>query len=128
MLYLDSDNIPALSLVGEGNIFDSLAYKRLGAFFWPDYWKTGATNPIWALMGVGCRDEWEVEAGQLVIDKKIHLDVLLLSQWMMEESRFRFWFNFSDGDKDVFRYAMLALRKRYAGTFCFFQISNIERR
>lgn len=63
--------------------------------------------------------------------------MLILAEWMMDSSRFKFWFkcvlvslfplpskngeltafffpcSFSDGDKDMFRYAMLALRKRW---------------
>ncbi|KAL8278623.1 hypothetical protein RQP46_008915 [Phenoliferia psychrophenolica] len=113
-------------------LWESKAYKRLGVMFWPDYWRTSADNPIWSIIGVPCRsfivsiagaltdssmvgrDEWEQEAGQIIIDKSQHLDGLLLSEWMMDSSRFKFWFNFSDGDKDMFRYSFLALRKRWA--------------
>lgn len=58
------------------------------------------------------RDEWEQEAGQMLIDKSKHLDVLLLAESMLKD--WKYWFQISDGDKDVFRYAMLALRKRWA--------------
>ncbi|GAA5911619.1 hypothetical protein JCM5296_001615 [Sporobolomyces johnsonii] len=95
-------------------LWEGKAYQRLGAMFWPDYWRTSADNPIWAILGVPCRDEWEQEAGQILIDKSKHLDALLLAEWMMDSSRFKFWFNFSDGDKDMFRFAFLALRKRWA--------------
>ncbi|POY72267.1 hypothetical protein BMF94_4701 [Rhodotorula taiwanensis] len=81
---------------------------------WPDYWRTQPDNPIWAIIGVPCRDEWEMEAGQILIDKAKHLDALLLAEWMMDRERFSYWFNFSDGDKDMFRFAFLALRKRWA--------------
>lgn len=37
---------------------------------------------------------------------------MLLSQRMLEE--WSFFFHFSDGDKDIFRFALLALRKRWA--------------
>ncbi|KAM0790329.1 hypothetical protein ACM66B_003214 [Microbotryomycetes sp. NB124-2] len=141
VLYLDSDNMPAASLAPLDSVnlkdahghpikqilranssetwgdptglWESKAYKRLGVMFWPDYWRTSADNPIWAMIGVPCRDEWEQEAGQILIDKSRHLDALLLSEWMMDSSRFNFWFNFSDGDKDMFRFAFLALRKRW---------------
>ena len=74
-------------------------------------------------------------AGQILVDKKLHLDALLLAEWMMESSRFKYWFkcvfsvslspflseadqsrigSFSDGDKDMFRFAFLAMRKRWA--------------
>ncbi|GAA5821126.1 hypothetical protein JCM11251_001976 [Rhodosporidiobolus azoricus] len=148
VLFLDSDNIPAASLMPldapvpasvlesaqnvtdpwtrltEGGrveevwgkptgLWEAKSYQRLGAIFWPDYWRTQTDNPIWALLGVPCRDEWEQEAGQILIDKKMHLDALYLAEWMMDSSRFKFWFNFSDGDKDMFRFSFLALRKRW---------------
>lgn len=59
-------------------MFEAAPYKRTRAMFWPDYWKTAASNPIWAILGVRCRDEWEMEAGQILIDKKFHLDAMLL--------------------------------------------------
>ncbi|GAA5875087.1 hypothetical protein JCM16303_005003 [Sporobolomyces ruberrimus] len=95
-------------------IWESKGYERLKVMFWPDYWRTSADNSIWSIIGVPCRDEWEQEAGQIIVDKKYHLDALLLAEWMMDSSRFKYWFNFSDGDKDMFRFAFLALRKRWA--------------
>jgi alpha 1,2-mannosyltransferase len=38
--------------------------------------------------------------------------MLLLAEHMLKD--WKYWFQISDGDKDVFRYAMLALRKRWA--------------
>ena len=100
VLYLDSDNMPVLPLVtapfNQTTIWDSKAFKRLGAVFWPDYWKTSADNPMWLIIGVPCRDEWEQEAGQILIDKSQHLDVLILVEWLMRTERFKFWYNFSD--------------------------------
>jgi len=93
-------------------LFSAPNYQRLGVYFTPDYWKTSASNPIWQIIGVQCRDEWEQEAGQILIDKRRHLDAMLLSLYMLTD--WKFWFYFSDGDKDVFRFAMLALRKRWA--------------
>ncbi|KAF8577361.1 glycosyltransferase family 71 protein [Ramaria rubella] len=109
VIYFDSDNLPAAN---PELLFDAPNYKRLGVFFAPDYWKTSASNPIWHIIGVQCRDEWEQEAGQIVIDKRRHLDAMLLSLYMLTD--WQYWFYFSDGDKDVFRFAMLALRKRWA--------------
>ncbi|EJU06345.1 hypothetical protein DACRYDRAFT_97827 [Dacryopinax primogenitus] len=109
VIYLDSDNIPAAD---PAILFDAPNYQRLGAMFWPDYWKTTPVNPIWQIIGVQCRDEWEQEAGQIIIDKRRHLDALLLSLYILLD--WKFWYYFSDGDKDVFRFAFLALRKRWA--------------
>ena len=43
---------------------------------------------MWAIMGVKCRNEWEMESGQMVIDKQRHLDVMLLVRYMMEHHDF----------------------------------------
>jgi hypothetical protein len=65
-------------------MFDAPNYVRLGLWATPDYWKTSANNPIWAIMGVKCRNEWEMETGQMFIDKKRHLDLFLLIKYMLE--------------------------------------------
>lgn len=77
----DSDSIPTRD---PEYMFDSPNYLRLGIFATPDYWKTSANNPMWAIMGVKCRNEWEMETGQMFIDKKLHLDVFLLVKYMLE--------------------------------------------
>lgn len=159
VLFLDSDNVPAASLMpldapipteildrakrdnrslenawdwtrSDGTqdeiwgkpagLWESKAYQRLGAMMWPDYCafststcfavlaaisadlfkssclsnagRTQPDNPIWAIIGVPCRDEWEMEAGQILIDKAKHLDALLLAEWMMDRERFSYWF------------------------------------
>ena len=48
-----------------------------------------------------------MEAGQIMIDKRRHMDALLLSNWMLDD--WEFWFKLSDGDKDIFRFAFLAV-------------------
>lgn len=115
VLFLDSDNYPAADV---GLLFDSKAYQRLGAFFWPDYWKETPINPVWQLIGVQCRDEWTQEAGVFLIDKARHLDALTMVDYMLKKHET--YYEFSDGDKDLFRFAMLALRKRWAvpGRIC----------
>ena len=106
-------------------MFDAPNYQRLGIWATPDYWKTSANTPIWAIMGVKCRNEWEMETGQMFIDKSKHMDTFKLIQYMLEHHDYVSpchqcscslpqWFYFSDGDKDIFRWAMLALRKRWA--------------
>jgi hypothetical protein len=52
-----------------------------------------------------------METGQMFIDKGRHLDVFILIRFMLEHHDYFFYY--SDGDKDIFRWAMLALRKRW---------------
>lgn len=108
VLYLDSDSIPARD---PEYMFDSPSFQRNKIWATYDYWKTSANNAIWPILGIRCRDEWEMEAGQIFVDKKYHLDVFLLTKFMLEHHEWFFYF--SDGDKDLFRWAMLALRKRW---------------
>ncbi|GAA5928911.1 uncharacterized protein JCM15063_004005 [Sporobolomyces koalae] len=109
ILYLDSDSIPARS---PEFLFDSIEFQEYGAVFWNDYWKDTAENAIWRILGIQCRDEWTMESGQVLIDKRKHSDALiLLEHWL---SDWKFWFQFSDGDKDLLRYAFLLLRKRWS--------------
>ncbi|TXT06091.1 hypothetical protein VHUM_03564 [Vanrija humicola] len=109
VLYLDSDSVPARD---PEYMFEAPGYERLGIFCTPDYWKTSGNSPMWAIAGVKCRDEWEMETGQMYIDKARHLDVFYLIKYMLYNHHY--WFYFSDGDKDIFRWAMLMLRKRWA--------------
>lgn len=60
IVFMDSDNYPAADLTP---LFGGKAYQRLGAAFWPDFWKESPVNPIWQLIGVQCRDEYSQEAG-----------------------------------------------------------------
>ncbi|BGP14209.1 hypothetical protein JCM10213v2_002152 [Rhodosporidiobolus nylandii] len=108
-LMLDSDSVPVRDPSG---LWDSPEFREMGVVLWPDYFKDQPENAIWSILGVQCRDEWTAEAGQLLIRKSQHLDVLLLVEHMLKD--WHFWFKLSDGDKDCFRYALLLLRKRWA--------------
>ncbi|BGO98054.1 hypothetical protein NBRC10513v2_002054 [Rhodotorula toruloides] len=109
VLLLDSDNIPARDPTF---LFESAEFREMGVILWPDFFKDQPENAIWSILGIQCRDEFTVEAGQVLVRKSDHFDALLLVEHMLKD--WRFWFQFSDGDKDLFRYALLALRKRWA--------------
>ncbi|GAA5982409.1 hypothetical protein JCM11641_006974 [Rhodosporidiobolus odoratus] len=109
VLMLDSDSVPVRSVEG---LWESREFQTMGVVLWPDYFKDQPENAIWSILGVQCRDEWTVEAGQVLIRKSQHLDALILVSHMLKS--WKFWFAFSDGDKDLFRYALLLLRKRWA--------------
>ncbi|KAJ3128278.1 hypothetical protein HK098_004853 [Nowakowskiella sp. JEL0407] len=108
ILYLDSDNLP---MMDPSFLFEIEAYKLTGAIMWPDFWKTYFHNPIWNVMGVPCRDEWEVEAGQLVIDKKRNWKAMNLAHYM--QSHYEIYFKLLNGDKDTFRFGFLALNQTF---------------
>ncbi|KAJ1565544.1 hypothetical protein HK096_002192, partial [Nowakowskiella sp. JEL0078] len=108
ILYLDSDNLPMLDPTF---LFDSAPYKLTGAIMWPDFWKTHYKNPIWTVLSLDCRDEWEVEAGQLVIDKKSNWRPMHLAHFM--QSHYETYFRLLNGDKDTFRFGFLALNETF---------------
>ncbi|KAL7418723.1 hypothetical protein Q5752_006406 [Cryptotrichosporon argae] len=105
VLYIDSDSIPARD---PEYMFDAPNYKRLGIWATPDK-SLFFSGHHWTY--ACCRNEWEMETGQIFVDKKLHLDVFLLAKYMLENHEW--WFFFSDGDKDIFRWALLMLRKRW---------------
>ncbi|KAJ3087153.1 hypothetical protein HK102_011705 [Quaeritorhiza haematococci] len=67
VLFLDAD----CYLAGDPrNLFELDVFKQTGVLMWPDYWKTQSRNAIWEVLEVDCRDEFEVESGQIMFDKE----------------------------------------------------------
>lgn len=135
VLYLDSDNLPLRDPV---HLFFDSEYEKTGIVFWPDYNKDHrrscsiliyrlflipchpmfllADNVIWRILGKSCyNSEWEVESGQILINKRgndgLNLAALHIASHMQLEHNF--WFRVSGGDKDTFRYAFWALNIPY---------------
>ncbi|CEL63889.1 hypothetical protein RSOLAG1IB_05654 [Rhizoctonia solani AG-1 IB] len=114
VLYLDSDNIP---LSDPSILFDETLYRNgPRAVFWPDFNKDHPRNAIWRVLGVACNyDWWELESGQILIDKRgnggLNLAALHVAVHMAHEQSF--YYMLSGGDKDTFRYAFWALGLDY---------------
>ncbi|EIE79398.1 hypothetical protein RO3G_04103 [Rhizopus delemar RA 99-880] len=108
VLYLDSDNIPARDPTF---LFDTPEYKKTGALFWPDFWKTHGENKIFEILQISCNDEWEQESGQMVINKEKSWLPLQLAWYMQDQ--YEIYFQFLNGDKDTFKYAWQALSAPY---------------
>ncbi|CAE6422122.1 unnamed protein product [Rhizoctonia solani] len=114
VLYLDSDNIP---LSDPSILFDEPLYRKgPRAVFWPDFNKDHPQNAIWRVLGVACSyDWWELESGQILIDKRgnggLNLAALHVAVHMAHEQSF--YYMLSGGDKDTFRYAFWALGLDY---------------
>jgi hypothetical protein len=45
---------PTVPTVDVGYLFESGSYRKLGAMFWDDYWKTDPKNPVWEVLGTRC--------------------------------------------------------------------------
>ena len=82
VLYLDSDSIPLLDPTG---LFAEPPYANTGLVLWPDFWKATEDPVFWNISGVadfpkdlpptGC------EAGQILVDKRRHMQTVLLAAY-----------------------------------------------
>jgi len=109
-LMLDSDNIPTID---PAELYESTTYQEYGTLFWPDIARTRPNNPMWAITNTKCRmDEYELESGQMIVDKHRFFYHLQLAAWMNNEQG-DYYKNFILGDKDMFRFAWHALKTRY---------------
>jgi alpha 1,2-mannosyltransferase len=110
ILYLDTDSY---LLRNPGYLFESKHWEETGLMLWPDYTKSHATNPLWRLLGQGCRNEYEGESGQILISRSRHQDLL----WLVEYFAIHHheFYGFMGGDRDSFRAAALLLGKKWTG-------------
>jgi hypothetical protein len=100
VLFLDADNVP---VVDPSFVFECEEFQEAGAVFWPDTPIMPPTAEAWQVFGVPCRQEREVESGQLLIDKERCWRALNLCNWYNGHSDF--FYQFVYGDKDTFRFA-----------------------
>jgi alpha 1,2-mannosyltransferase len=105
VLFLDADNICARD---PSFLFDQPEYKKHGAVFWPDYWRTEGGNPIWELTGVTPDLSYEQDSGQILVDKSRCWKELSLACHYNHQAEF--YYQLLNGDKDTFKFAWLALR------------------
>lgn len=121
VLYLDSDNIPTRD---PAFLFETAEYKKTGAIFWPDFWKTAADNKIFKILHIQCTDTWEQESGQIVVDKRKHWIPLQLA-WFMQFYH-ELYFRLLNGDKDTFQYAWQALGASFHRIETFVAMGGLE--
>ncbi len=110
ILYLDTDSY---LLRDPTYLFNSPQYQKHGILVWPDFTKSHPSNPAWRLLGIPCRNEYEMESGQIIIDRTRHQDVLHVAEYMSQEEAS--FYKFTGGDRDSFRIAFLSLNKTWSG-------------
>ena len=111
VLFLDADNV---AVRDPTYLFDDPYYEDYGAVFWPDGGRLGPERLAWKVFGnIPYRDEWEVESGQLVINKIRCWKALELGHWYMQNSN-NFFFHHVYGDKEVFHLSWRKLGMKYA--------------
>jgi alpha 1,2-mannosyltransferase len=104
VLFLDADNI---CIGNPEHLFYTEPYLKTGAIFWPDYWCTGPSNPIWQITGAKQDIMREQESGQILIDKRRCWNAINLCVYF-NVNGFTYY-RFLMGDKDTFKFAWLAL-------------------
>ncbi|KJY01592.1 glycosyltransferase family 71 protein [Zymoseptoria brevis] len=116
-LQLDSDNIP---IIAPDSLWESDVYKKHGSIFWPDIARTRPNNPVWSITNTKCRmDEYEMESGQVLVDKKklwYHLQLAaFINHPVLKNGKYHesYYFDFLLGDKDTFRFAWHALKTKF---------------
>ncbi|KAH3661605.1 hypothetical protein OGAPHI_006453 [Ogataea philodendri] len=121
VLYLDSDNIP---IEAPATLFKSEKYLKHGMICWPDFWKRSTHPSFYEVSGLGPQSRViastpSVESGQMMVNKKTHLETLLLAYYYNLHGPDYFYPLFSqgfpgEGDKETF---YLASRVTGEGSF-----------
>jgi len=113
VLFLDSDNIPVRDPT---YLFDSPEFQRLGAIFWPDFWRPTAGTPfnvheqsaLWRLLDMPFTDMFEQESGQILVNRsRSHEALSKLMFYSGHQPRLLTDWRLVYGDKDLFRLAWL---------------------
>lgn len=108
VLFLDADN----NCISDPScLFLDPHYIETGALFWPDFWKTEPTNPIWKIIMDDDFNEFEQESGQILVNKERCWKELNLCNYFNEYKSV--YYKFILGDKDTFKFAWKALKTKY---------------
>lgn len=110
VLLLDADTLP---LKDPTYLFDTREYQKTGAVFFPDYWSPRNTvfsmtseSLLWELLSIPFVDEFEMESGQLLVDKTTPKAALNMLMFLARtHNRWIGPLSLAWGDKDLFRFA-----------------------
>ena len=98
VLLLDADNFPARD---PSYLFDTPEYQEYGYCLWPDIRPFDPNAQYWASLGLPAEDVSEHESGQLLIDKFVSWDALVVTSWLNGNSNY--YYTVAYGDKDYWR-------------------------
>ncbi|KAI0123183.1 mannosyltransferase putative-domain-containing protein [Xylariales sp. AK1849] len=120
VLLLDSDSIPLVD--PDTAIFASEPYLSSGLITWPDFWAATESPRFWTIAGVSGYPSGlpptSSESGQLVINKKTHLEPLLLAAYYNIYGQ-QYYYPLQSqgalgqGDKETFMAAAVGLNASY---------------
>jgi hypothetical protein len=89
VLFLDPDVMP---VVDPTYLFETNAFNKTGALFWPDTMRRNEDNKLWEVMELQgkYRNEHEFESGEMLFDKKKVWNALMLTKHMAAEAKYYF--------------------------------------
>jgi len=105
VLYIDADNV---AVSDPTPLFSTPSYVATGAVFWPDYRSYNPLNPMWQVVGRAPVPSMEMESGQMLVHRGRHRVPLALADYFNQRGP-SYYYRFVHGDKDLFRFAWLAL-------------------
>lgn len=120
ILYLDSDSIPLVNPSTE--LFSNEPYKSNGLVIWPDFWVSTESPFFYTIVGLpdfpSNLPKSSSEAGQLLLNKRTHLETLLLAIYYNIYGPDYYYPLLSQGvlgqgDKETFMAAALVVGKPY---------------
>ncbi|KIW04785.1 uncharacterized protein PV09_03973 [Verruconis gallopava] len=121
VLYIDSDSIPLVD--PEQELFSSEAYMTTGLVGWPDFWQSSEHPRFYEIAGLGETFPNDLpastsEAGQLLLNKVVHLKTLLLAAYYNVWGPEYYYPLLSqgamgEGDKETFTTAAYVLKQPY---------------
>nr|CCA20051.1 conserved hypothetical protein [Albugo laibachii Nc14] len=118
LLLLDADNF---AVSDPTRLFESDAFVKTGAIFWPDFWLPDRTmffmndhSLVWEMLNVEYVYMFEQESGQVLIDRERHTKALsVLAYFGLRRPRLLVELGFSWGDKDLFRFAWMTTNSTF---------------
>jgi alpha 1,2-mannosyltransferase len=108
VLFLDADNN---CVKDPTDLFEFEKYKEIGTVFWPDYWRTSKSNPIWKIIGTTAYHIPEQESGQLLVNKEKCWKELNLCLYFNKLGKY--YYRILLGDKDTFKFSWHALKTEF---------------
>ncbi|BFZ56516.1 hypothetical protein PYCC9005_003563 [Savitreella phatthalungensis] len=116
VILLDADNVPVML---PDNLFANPGYMKHGMILWPDLWPNSYSKTLRDIYNVDYSFERTCESGQVVVDKRRHLDSMVLANYFNWYGPGMFYKlitldSMGAGDKDTFGFAALALGKNFS--------------
>jgi alpha 1,2-mannosyltransferase len=118
ILFLDADNFPVQK---PEDLFESPIYAEKGMVLWPDYWSCTSSpffNEVTGLEDRALQDRPTIEAGQVLVHKRKHMETLVLAGYYNAYGSNYFYRLLSqggpgEGDKETFGAAALVLNASF---------------